>query len=254
MLGEASSAANIISKLLSFVTRYKKKKETQSRLVNALEHEGSFYMDSLKEAMNISREILPLFDDIKEEITLHDAHEVFNALIPLPLAMSNLIKAFVNTAKACEEISFNPAFMDDLKKYDEIVFDFIEIMKKTYSREDGRVIVDGKYYRFFQINGQAIMKDLGFKSEDFERGFDEVKPTLDKVKRFVKFVKNTKNRKVLANKDTRKRLERNYKQLGKVSQQLEIREQANDRLDSVLPKGYSSVLYLVEELNQTQLE
>jgi len=254
MLDVASSAADIISKLLSFVTRYKKKKETQDKLVNALEYESGFYLDSFEEASVVSQEILPLFEDIKKEITLHDTHEVFNALIPLPLAKSDLIKAFVNTAKACEEISYNPAFMDDLMKYDRIVFDFIEIMKESYSRENNKAIIDGKYYRFFQIYGKAIMKDIGLKSKDFERVFDEAKPTLDKIKRFVKFVKNSKNRKVLANKETRKRLERNYKQLAIVSQQLEIKEQANDRLNSFLPKGYSSVLYLVEELNQTPLE
>jgi hypothetical protein len=66
-----------------------------------------------------------LFDDIGNQITLHDTNQVFTALIPLPLAMSDLIKAFVNLAKACEEISYSPAFMDDLLKYDKSAFDFI---------------------------------------------------------------------------------------------------------------------------------
>ena len=163
-------------------------------------------------------------------------------------------RAFINTAKACEEISYNPAFMDDLMNYDKSVFDFIQIMKETYSHENNKAIVDGKYYRFFQLYGKTLLKDLGFKSKDFERGFDEVKPTLEKIKRFVKFIKNSKNRKALSNKETRKKLERNYKRLAVVSQQLEIKEQANDRLNSVLPKGYSSILYLVEELNRIPLE
>jgi hypothetical protein len=54
MLGEASSAASIIDKILDFVTRYKKKKETEEKLVNAIENESSHYLVSLEAASNIA--------------------------------------------------------------------------------------------------------------------------------------------------------------------------------------------------------
>lgn len=254
MLDIASSAVKIGSRLLDSTENYRKKKATKENLMNAFEHEVNFYMDTCDEALKVTQEILPLFEKIGKDITYYNTNEICKAYIPLPRIIADLVCAFVNFAKACNEISNFQGFMDDLWEYDKTSFDFIKMMKRAYFPKENKVVIDGEFYRFFQLYKNKLLKDVEIKPGEMDEAFEEIQPVLDKVKRLLKFMNQTKNKTVLATKETRKRYNRNFKRLAIKTQRLEIKEQANNRLNGFFPKQFLSIDYFYERLDLPEFE
>ena len=254
MLDIASSAVKIGSRLIVSTENYRKKKATKENLMNAFETEVNFYMDTCDEALKVTQEIIPLFEKIGKEITYHDTKEICKAYIPVPRIIADLVCAFVNFAKACTEISNFQGFMTDLWEYDKISFDFIKMMKKAYFPKENKAVIDGEYYRFFQLYKNKLLKDVEIKPGEMDEAFEEIQPVLDKVKRLLKFMNQTKNKTVLATKETRKKINRNFKRLAIKTQRLEIKEQANNRLNGFFPKQFLSIDYFYERLDLPEFE
>jgi len=148
-------------KLLEIIKKYQKKKKTESLFISAFENEIRAYVAIYEKAIELSEEkVWPIFQSIGNELTPHDMNELLEAMLPMPLIHAEWLKAFIDFAKACNEVSALKGFMDYLKETNIMLYDFVYTTKNTYVLEEDKVIIDGRYYRFFKTYERDILGEI----------------------------------------------------------------------------------------------
>jgi hypothetical protein len=233
-------SVNPITRLYDYVKKYRKKKRIEDKLAHAFENEIKEYIDNLKSISELSESrLMPIVESIGDTFTPHDMNRLLEAMIPLPLMISEQIYAFIDFAKACSEITFQKGLMDDLKETDPTLYDFVFIMKNTYA-EKNKVKIDGAYYRFFKTHEDELM-------EDFE--IDNLDQTINKFRRYMNKLKQYMKNTAMIKRDLKKKFRRNFQNLLKASENLEI-EPAIIDMRAYVPRKLLPFVVMLEEYMQ----
>ena len=236
-----SSPLNLMIKLLEIVKKYQKKKKTESLFLNAFENEIETYLDTYGQAFDLSeKQIIPILESIGDELTPHEMNELLEKMAPIPLIHAEMINAFISFARACSEVSALRGFMENLKETNIVLYDFVDMMKNTYVGKN-KVVIDGRYYRFFQ----TYKKDIFGEVEEIDT--NELKPYLKKLEKYVDKVRQyTKT--ALIKRRILKKYKRNYHKLVKTAAGMTIEKTTIIDLTSYVPQTLLPVAIFLEEL------
>ena len=230
---------SIASKLHEIVKKYLKKKKIERRFVKSFENEIGAYIDIFKEILDLSeKQMLPIMQTIDGAITVHQMNELLEAMVDMPLIYARMIKAFVNFARACSEVSSLSGFMEGLEETDIVLYDFVITMKNTYV-EDNKVKIDGKYYRFFKTYEDEIFKEL--ETEEVEKFTEAFRGYAKKTKHYVE-------KTALIRRDIRKKYRRNFRVLAKASDRMIVKPTKTIELRAYIPKKLLPTTVLIDEL------
>ena len=235
---------NITLKLLEIIKKYQKKKRTESLLISAFEREIGTYIDIYEKVIAVSEEkIMPILDSIGDELSPHDMNRLLDVMSSVPLLHAEWIEAFIDFARACSEVSALEGLMEYLKEADIVFYDFVNTMKNTYVREKNKVVIDGRYYRFFKTYENDI-----FGKFESDRVIKELKPYVGKLRRFVKKIRHYANKTALIDKKILKKYRKNYRVFLKASEAMTIEETAANELIAYVPEKLLPIAVSFEEL------
>jgi len=226
-------------KLREIVRAYQRKRTTEAHFFKAFENEITEYLSIFDQIAKHSDErIWPVLESIGEELTVRQMNELFEEFCVFPLLQAQLIEAFISFAKACSEVSALRGFMDDLKIYNVLMYDFVYTMKNTYVAEN-RVEINGKYYRFYQTYERELFG--GIKAEDVEDAVREMRGYVKKMKHYLEktaFIK----------RNTRKKYVRNMRLLATAAERMHIRPTSIVDLRAYLPRALLPLAVMIEDL------
>lgn len=241
-----SSPFNVMLKLLEIIKKYQKKKKTESLLISALEKEIRTYLDIYERTASLSEDkIMPILQSVGNEPTPHDMNKILEAMSPMPIIHAEWIKAFIGFAKACSEVSALKGLMDYLKESNILLYDFVHTMKNTYVGEENRVIIDGRYYRFFK----TYENDIFGKDYDLDMIKRELEPYAAKISRFVRKIRHYANKTAFIKRKILKKYRKNYRVLVKASAGMTIEKATASDLRCYVPKKLLPILIFFEELS-----
>lgn len=243
-----TSPFNLMLKLLEITKKYQKKKKTESRFISAFENEIRTYLDVYEKAIELSEEkIMPILQSVENELTPHDMNELLEAMSPMPLIGAEWIKSFIGFAKACFEVSAIRGFMEDLKESNIVLYDFVDTMKDTYVRDENRMIIDGRYYRFFKTYEHDIFG--GVKANELNRIARELKPYVEKIRHYVKKIRHYANKTAFIKRKIRRKYVKNYRLFVKASAGMIIEKTTVINLRAYVPEKLLPISLFIEELS-----
>lgn len=224
---------------MPFVEKYKKKQKSETRFVNAFEVEIQAYMDAFDEIKKYSKErITPILDSFGEEITPHEMDNLMREAVKSPLLFSDLLKAFINFAKACSEVIALKGFMEDLHDTHKFLFDFIYTMKNSYV-EENRLFIDRRYFRYFQTYRDEIFE--GVALEDVGEAVEELRSHVQKIMRYLQKTPRVK-------RAIRRRFSKNLSILAKTAENMTVEHTVSDDLITYVPEPLFPIVVLLEEM------
>jgi hypothetical protein len=239
VLSAISTPISILTKLLPFVEKYKKKRKSETRFINAFEVEIYAYVDIFDQIRKFSKERLrPILESFGEEIAPHEMDNLMRESVKTPLMFSDLLKAFINFAKACSEVTALKGFMEDLHDAHKFLFDFVYTMKNSYVAEN-RLRIDGRYYRYFQTYKDEIFE--GVEIEDVGEAIEELRRHVTKIMRYMQKTPRV-------NRIVRKRFNKNLRILAKTTKNVTIEHTVADNLIDYVPEPLIPIVILLEEM------
>jgi hypothetical protein len=234
-----STPISILTKLLPFVEKYKKKQKSETRFINAFEVEIQAYVDAFDEIKKYSKEkITPILDSFGEEIMPHEMDNLMREAVKSPLLFSNLLKAFINFAKACSEVIALKGFMEDLHDTHKFLFDFIYTMKNSYIAEN-HLLIDGRYFRYFQTYKDEIFE--GTALEDIGEAVEELRIYVRKIMRYLEKTPRVK-------RAIRRRFSKNLSILAKTAENVTAEQTVSKNLITYVPEPLFPLVVLLEEM------
>jgi len=243
-----SSPFNVLLKLFEIVEKYQRKKKTESRLVSAFENEIRTYLDIYEKAMTLSeKKIIPILQSVGNELTPRNMNEFLEAMLPMPLIQAEWIEAFISIAKACDEVSVLKGLMDYLKESDIVLYDFVHVMKDMYVRKEERVIIDGRYYRFFKTYENDIFGRV--EAEEINMITRELKPYVEKMSRFVKKIRHYARQTAFIKRQILKKYKKNYRILVKAAPKMIVEKTTASDLRGYVPEKFLPISIFIEELS-----
>jgi len=238
-----TSPASLGIKLVEIIRKYQKKKRTESRFVSAFENEIRTYLDVYHRISDLGeKEILPVFDSIGKEFTPHQMNELLERMLPLPLMHAEMIKAFVGFAKACSEVSAIKGFMEYLKDSNIILYDFVDGMKNIYVAEENKVVINGRYYRFFKTYERDIYGKVRENNAELNAIIKQMKKHVNKIQSYA-------NKTAFIKRKLRKKYLKNYRVLAKASSAMTIKRTTIINLRAYLPRSLFPIAIFIEELS-----
>ena len=241
VLSAISTPISILTKLLPFVENYKKKRKSETRFINAFEVEIQAYVDVFDQIRKFSKERLtPILESFGEEIMPHEMDNLMREAVKAPLLFADLLKAFINFAKACSEVTALKGFMEDLHDTHKFLFDFVYTMKNLYVAENC-LMIDGRYYRYFQTYKDEIFE--GVEIEDFGEVAEKLRSYVRKIMRYM--LKTPR-----VNRIVRKRFNKNLCILNKTIENITIEKTVADNLIDYVPEPLSPIVVLLEEMTE----
>lgn len=238
LISVVSSPFNIMIKLREIVRDYQRKKSTEAHFFKAFENEITEYISIYDQMMKLSeKQVLPILESIDKELTVPKMRKLFEELSAFPLLQAQLIEAFVSFAKTCTEVSALKGFMDDLKTYHILMYDFVWTMKNTYVREN-TVKINGRYYRFFKTYEDEIFGKIRV---------DELDNVIQELKNYVKKMKHYIQKTALITHHVRKKYSRNMRLLAKSAENMRIEATSIVDLRTYLPKTLVPLAVFMEE-------
>jgi hypothetical protein len=234
-----SGPINLMEKLLSIIKKFRKKQQIEDRFVNAFENEIETYLRIYKEMRDLSKDrVVPILDSVGDEMTPHDMNRLVEEFLKVPLLFSELVRAFISFAKACNEVVVLKGFMEDLHDNDLVLFDFVYTMKNTYVPEN-KAVIDARYYRYFQTYKADIFGNVRIK--DIEEATKELRKYARKLKQFwekTAFIKRT----------LRKKYVKNYRLFAKTVENLTVKPTSLIDLEAYVPEPLLPVVVVLEEM------
>jgi hypothetical protein len=243
-----STAFGLILKLSDPIKKYRQKKQTESRFMSAFENEITKFSEIYGRALELSEEeVRPILERERREITAHDVNELLEVMMPIPLIYADWIETFVSFAKACSEVSTFKGFMDYLRESNIMLYDFVIMMKGTYIQNKNRVVIDGKYYRFFKTYENDIFGKA--RQNEIDAAVQELEPYWDIVRRFVKRVRQLAARTSLIKRSIRKGYAKNYRKFLRMSESMVIEKTSIIDLMAYTPRQLLPISVFIEELS-----
>jgi|YelNatPaOPRAMG01_1025707.scaffolds.fasta_scaffold30059_2 hypothetical protein len=240
LISVLTSPFNIAVKLLDVIKKYQKKRKVETLFISAFEHEIKTYVDIIEKICEIAeKNLYPILESVEDELSVHQMNEILAGSSDLPLMFAELIRAFINFANACKDVSVMKAFMDDLHETSGVLYDFVLIMKGAYV-EEGKVQIGGAYYRFFQTYKTEISKNVNVRdlSEDVE-----------KLRRYVKKIEHYVTKTAMIKRSIRKKYVKNFRVLMKEAENVVVKPSAVLELRAYIPEKLLPIAVLIEELS-----
>lgn len=231
-----------ILKLREVVKKYLKKKKIENRFISALETEAAGYIDAFEKLSDYGRDkVKPVLMAIKGIPNSNQITELVAVAAEVPLLYISLLRAFINLARACSEVSQIAGFMKSLEETHIVQFDFVKRMAAIYVPENS-VVIDGAFFRYFKIYKDSFpipkKEDAYVEVEDFRKSINYVK----------KWVENARTRKPRFAKKLCKRYMKNMKQLGTFTVKVTIKSVGTFDPQEYLPSSLKPLLAIIEEI------
>jgi len=238
-----SSAFNPILKLFDAVKKYQKKKRTEEYFIGIFEKEIKQYLEIVKRIRDLSeKRVIPILESVENELMPTHMRQILESMSDSPLLCAELIKSFISFAKACGEATKNlKGFMENLRETNLVLYDFVNTMKNAYV-ENGKVKINGGYYRFFQCYKNEIFKKEMFREIEIA----DLDETVKKLKRYVRKIKHY-TEKPLIKRTVRGRYKKNFKVFLKEVENVTIEPTTIIDLRVCLPEKLLPVAMLIDE-------
>jgi hypothetical protein len=189
----------LVPKVIDEYDKYRKKKkfeeekaEIENKVFNALRLQINSTEKHFEEMADIAEKFMKQILLLPKD-TL--SPKLISALIeeyPLSLIskFAELFKLFAEIAQGCKGISYSKAFMENLKKYNPMLHDFVSNMGDSIHRR-GNMRIDFKIYGFLKIYKKEILAS-------FEKGIDKIdQAKFDSIIKESKEVADIFNRRIL---------------------------------------------------------
>jgi hypothetical protein len=223
-------------RLITRIDEYMRRRKAVDYVFNVLKDDFEKYLN-LSEEMSklVKEEALPKLQSIKVRVTTEQFNSIVMTFVKMIDVYSELIRTFIGLAKNCSYISKNEGFMDDLKKSDILIYDFINQMRDIYV-EPNHVRISGSFYVFIKLYerefGRAVQKD------ELEKAVKEAKSYVENFKRAMK-------KPPRAGKKLLKKLEESYRRLQEVCKNVEV-QPADIDLKVYIPSDLLPIVTLLE--------
>ena len=124
VLGVSLSGFNIV---LPRIEKYRKNRQIKDELANALGEDIKKYKSAFDDLKQIKNDLLMLsLEAFKDGVSSRDkVNAVVDSVSQLYTVYGKIINQFIRLAEDCKGVSLNSAFMDDLKKCDSFLHDYV---------------------------------------------------------------------------------------------------------------------------------
>jgi hypothetical protein len=178
-----STTIPIIKDVIAVIDEHQKNNQIENRLLNSFKIETDSISATYASFSSISEtQLFPLLKTIHVAPTRSQLNGVVKCTILLYKNYVTLLSSFRGLANKCKQVSLNTGFMSQVKDYDAELFDFINRLAETITKD--RVEFNDGFYGFIQLYGNDPFKK--FKKSEMDNIVKEMEPMLGLVKNIIK--------------------------------------------------------------------
>ena len=243
--GFISGAFSLALDLRAFILRYREIKKSRTRFINALSDEVGVLDDCIKRLHEIDERVKKILDAIEEQVTLEQLDEIMWLSADSIQLYSNMITSYIQYSVAVKQLSVNEDFMDNLRKYKGILFDYVMRVSETV-HDDHSLLIGGNFYRFFKAYRDELFPKIS--GDEVKRLEKETQRYLDIFRRRVVPRLQSKRPRVLFKPKRLKIIYREpLKQLIEDRKKLKI-DWSEENLKELIVGTFSPMSFIFDEL------